>query len=294
MNKNRKPPHPTTPPASTKPAPVPPSGSSGPDDQRPARTLSARQIVASTLLGADPPQLPGRHLVRAGALFGVSEGATRVALSRMVAAGELRHQGDRYTLTEQWQARRARQAEGRRPTLRDWSGDWLHFVVVAEARRPDERSRLRDAMRTLHLAELREGVWLRPDNLDPARLPAAMATVWDQCLTLWSRLGDRDGGVDMASRNLAQRLWPLDRWAGTAVAFVDVMELRRPDLERHDPSGLPEAWELSAAVLRHLLADPLLPPTLLPADWPGDRLRSTYDGFDAAFKECWRVCIDRH
>lgn len=31
-----------------------------------------------------------------------------------------------------------------------------------------------------------------------------------------------------------------------------------------------------AAVVRHLLADPVLPPALLPADWPGAELRAAY------------------
>ena len=53
------------------------------------RPLSARSVVASTLLGMRPPRLPTQILVRSGALFGIAEGTTRVALSRMVAAGEL-------------------------------------------------------------------------------------------------------------------------------------------------------------------------------------------------------------
>ena len=45
---------------------------------------------------------------------------------------------------------------------------------------------------------------------------------------------------------------------------------------------------LSAAVLRHLLADPLLPPELLPSGWCGDELRHDYDRYDVAFKSLWR------
>lgn len=41
---------------------------------------------------------------------------------------------------------------------------------------------------------------------------------------------------------------------------------------------------MSAAVLRHLLADPLLPAELLPADWPGTRLRARYDDFDRDYR----------
>jgi phenylacetic acid degradation operon negative regulatory protein len=46
---------------------------------------------------------------------------------------------------------------------------------------------------------------------------------------------------------------------------------------------------LSAAVLRHLLADPLLPSDLLTASWMGDELREHYERYDTAFKEVWRA-----
>ena len=52
--------------------------------------------------------------------------------------------------------------------------------------------------------------------------------------------------------------------------------------------GLAPGFELSAAVLRHLQADPLLPAELLPADWPGALLRSTYDGWDARYRATLR------
>ncbi|MER6452701.1 PaaX family transcriptional regulator C-terminal domain-containing protein, partial [Streptomyces sp900105245] len=34
-----------------------------------------------------------------------------------------------------------------------------------------------------------------------------------------------------------------------------------------------------AAAVRHLLTDPVLPPALLPADWPGEALRTGYAGY---------------
>ena len=46
---------------------------------------------------------------------------------------------------------------------------------------------------------------------------------------------------------------------------------------------------LSAAVLRALQADPLLPAALLPADWPGRALRADYDRYDAAYRAVLRT-----
>ena len=59
--------------------------------------LSARSVIASTLLGTVPPRLPGRLLVAFAGEFGIQAGTTRTALSRMVDRGELRHlEGGRY------------------------------------------------------------------------------------------------------------------------------------------------------------------------------------------------------
>ena len=54
-------------------------------------------------------------------------------------------------------------------------------------------------------------------------------------------------------------------------------------------SDLAPGFELSAAVLRHLQADPLLPADLLPPGWPGPRLRAGYDRWDRQYR---RVLAD--
>jgi phenylacetic acid degradation operon negative regulatory protein len=42
---------------------------------------------------------------------------------------------------------------------------------------------------------------------------------------------------------------------------------------------VPGRFAIAAAMVRHLLVDPVLPAGLLPADWPGDRLRVAYAEF---------------
>jgi phenylacetic acid degradation operon negative regulatory protein len=42
---------------------------------------------------------------------------------------------------------------------------------------------------------------------------------------------------------------------------------------------------VAAAIVRHLLTDPVLPDELLPADWPGMRLRTAYNDFAAELLE---------
>ena len=44
-------------------------------------------------------------------------------------------------------------------------------------------------------------------------------------------------------------------------------------------SGIPGRFVVAAAMVRHLLSDPMLPAELLPADWPGGQLRDSYNDF---------------
>lgn len=247
------------------------------------RPLSARSVIASVLLGSYPPRLPGRLLVRTGEVFGISEGTTRVALSRMVTAGELEVTDGAYHLAGRLLERQGRQTASRRAEHRRWAGDWELAVVTVEGRDPASRAALRTAMHQLKLAELREGCWARPDNLDPARSPEAAAQVAEQC----DRFTARPAGLT-DDRALVTVLWDLDAWAQDAQAHRRVMARTRPDLEAGSTAALAPAFVESAAVLRHLVADPELPPALLPADWPGPALRAEYDAFDAAFKTTFR------
>jgi len=242
------------------------------DDTRP---LTARSVVASTLLGVRPPVLPARSLVASAGLFGIAEGTVRTALSRMVAAGELTADDGRYALAGPFLSRRERQDESRAGLTAPWSGDWELAVVEGERRSAADRAALRAAMRALRLAELREGVWLRPANLDPGRLPEARAVTDAQCIGLVGR-----PDVDPVAR-----LWDLEGWAATALRLAESLTGHEPQLQESDE--LAAGFLLSAAVLRHLQADPLLPAELLPVDWPGPRLRSAYEVYDATFKASW-------
>jgi phenylacetic acid degradation operon negative regulatory protein len=143
--------------------------------------------------------------------------------------------------------------------------------VTAGRRTAAERAELRAALAGGRLVEWREGVWTRPDNLDR---PALRAHLADQ--VAW-----------VAGRPEVEptHLWDLDGWIATADALVERLEATRGALDERDTDALAPGFVLSAAVLRHLAADPLLPAALVPAGWPGDRLRRVYDGWDRAYRD---------
>ena len=254
----------------------------GPDAVRP---LGARSVIASTMLGAEPPELPIRTIVRCGELFGISSGAVRTAVSRMVADGALAVDADRrrYRISGPLVARRRRQDEARSAPAdeQSWDGTWEQWIVVASARPAAERQAFRSAAVTLRLAEVREGVWMRPSNLSPRRHADAAAVVVTQAVPMQV--------VPPDSRRLAADLWDLDGWAETAGRLRDLLAAHRPVLGGNDATALADGFLLSAAVLRHLLADPLLPAALVGRGWPGTSLRATYDRYDLTYKASWRT-----
>lgn len=242
-----------------------------------SRRLTARSVLVSTLLGVSPPELPTRSLIGTAELLGVAAGTARVALSRMVAAGEAEATDGGYRLTSPTLlARQARQSLSRSGATAAWDGTWRTAVVTGEARPAADRADLRAAMHALRYGELREGVWLRPTNLPGGALLDAERTAADQCVVLTSTVEDPVA--------LARSLWDLDAWATRARSLVEDLERVGRPLRDGDPSALAEGFVLSASVLRHVQADPLLPRRLLPPDWPGTDLRRAYDRYDADFR----------
>ncbi|TDB87200.1 PaaX domain-containing protein, C- domain protein [Actinomadura sp. KC216] len=229
------------------------------------RPLTARSVVLSTLLGVHPPRLPARYLVRVGDLFGIAEGTIRVALSRMVNSGDLVQSGGSYSLSERLLERQARQDESRLPPALPWDGTWEIAVITAERRPAGERAALRQAMSALRLAELREGTWLRPFNLTRSRPDI----VDRQCTFLRGRPEEEPAA-------LAADLWNLDAWAAKARSLGTSLT---------EATAIAERFTLAAAVLRHLMNDPLLPAELLPAEWPGPALRAQYEQFEREFEQ---------
>ncbi len=239
-------------------------------------SFTARSVLASALLGASPPELPVAHLVHLVGLFGINENRARVALSRMLAAGEATTDGSgRYRLAGRLLERQERQSESRRGETRPWSGEWRLVVVAVAGSAAEERSARRKRLALARLAELREGCWLRPANLDLRPDPAR-----DADLAVFTGCPDADPA------GLAARLWDLEGWAVRAEGLRSSLAAT----PTRGPDDLASGFELSASVLRHLQADPLLPLELLPAGWPGATLRAEYDGWDRRYRavlEAW-------
>ncbi len=239
----------------------------GRTDKLGLQPLTARSVILSVLLGTHPPELPVRSLVRTTQLFGISEGTTRVALSRLVAERDVIAENSGYRLNDRLVTRQQRQDEGRVPATRPWRGGWEMAVARAGTRGAAARDNLHVELSALRLGELRAGVWTRPANLRRDWPGSLRERVW----RFEARPSTTRRQHEPApARELAARLWDLTGWARRAEALLDA-------LTSDDPA---DRFMVAAAIVRHLRADPLLPTSLLPPRWPGSRLRAAYAAYE--------------
>jgi phenylacetic acid degradation operon negative regulatory protein len=221
--------------------------------------------------------MPVRRLVRLAGMFGINENQARVALSRMVARGEVATDGSGdYVLSGGLLARSARLAAARAAATNSFDGQWHVVVVLAGRDTAAVRQQRRAVLRLARLGEVRDGVWTRPANLavtfdapDVARLQQFLATPLDDPVALAAKCFDLLGWARRASHLLEE---------------LNVALTKETD-------SLAAGFQRNAEVLRHLQRDPLLPTELLPARWPGDALRARFDDYDRVYRG---VLADAH
>ena len=121
----------------------------------------------------------------------------------MVSAGDLVRSADGYRLADRLLARQRRQDDAMRPQLRSWRGTWTTLIITSVGTDARIRAALRTTLHQKRFGELREGVWMRPDNLE---------------LDLDADVRDRVRIVhahDDDPVELAGQLWDLPSWAHT-------------------------------------------------------------------------------
>lgn len=255
------------------------------------RPVTARDVLATALLGAREPSLPVSHLVAVASLFGISPGAARTCLWRMASSGDLTTTDKAtYALAGRLLERRRRVDDAARTAhgaTRQWDGTWEVAVVSLDRRGAMDRHDLRKAAAALRLAEIREGVWARPDNLDPQRRPESRAVLDEQCIKF-------QGAEANIPAETARTLFHLDGWADGARRLLAALEAEfdaAPFDDGDISATLSYHFTLSIAAVHQLELDPLLPAALLPDDWPAEHLRVRYRAFDELFQRTMEQAV---
>jgi phenylacetic acid degradation operon negative regulatory protein len=233
--------------------------------------LSARSVITSALLGSDPPSLTGGSLVRIAQLLGINEGAARVALTRMSAAGETELRDNRYCLAGSLLQRRTEVLSARAPAVtHSWDGTWTVVVIPGDEGRPrDQRAATRAELLRLHMGELRDGVWIRPSS------PSLTFSTPIPGSVVFFERGQSSG----VTPEHAASMWDLARWSERGRLLV--AELRRSTaLPVQSRDRLRAMFTAGSRALDQLTRDPMLPESLLPTDWPARELREVWQQCD--------------
>lgn len=191
----------------------------------------------------------------------------------MSADNELKHLDGVYELNERLVDKQQSLDHARLAPTKHWEGHWELAIVTSNTAARADRTHLIEVMEVLRLAQLREGVWMRPDNL-----PRELSPLTSAGIRVITASSIPDGPSLVAS------LWDLDGWSRQAFQLLGGMDTASSPAER---------FVISAAVIRHLRSDPLLPDELLPNGWPGHNLRKAYDRFESELKELLRTPDER-
>lgn len=259
-------------------------------------TPAARSLVLDLLSTLRGGTMPVSAMVAAGALLGIAENSTRVAVARLLAAGQVeRDERGRYRLGERARAVDRRVHGWRRleERTRPWSGGWIG-IHLGELPTPRRRAlRLRErALRLFGFRVLSPGLAVRPDNL-----AGELGALGDELHGLGLEAGAivfRVGELERPTDARARSLWDVAALCdGYRRSFLD-LETSAEELPKlPEAQAMVESYLLGGRVIRQLVLDPLLPEPIVPA---AERraLVAALRRYDDAGRRIWAPFMERH
>lgn len=146
------------------------------------------------------------------------------------------------------------------PPLSDWTGRF-ELLLIGNG---EDRDASRDALKNAGFGSPLPGVWVAPSGV-PVPEEAAGAIRLEV------------SAEDDSGRRLLSESWPLDRTADAYLKFMKTFEPLRASIGRGEALSDADAFTARILLIHHyrrvVLRDPLLPPPLLPRDWPGRAAR---------------------
>jgi phenylacetic acid degradation operon negative regulatory protein len=216
----------------------------------------------------------------------IDSGVVRTAMSRLAADGWLEREkvgrNSFYRLVKK--GRQTFDAATKHiydPQPSDWTGRF-ELLLIGKA---EDRDTARDALKNAGFGSPLPGVWVAPSG---APIPEEAV----------SAIRLEVSAEDDSGRRLLSESWPLERTADAYLKFMKTFEPLRGWIGARPRLTDTDAFTARILLIHHyrrvVLRDPLLPPLLLPQDWPGRAARAMcgeiYRGLLAA-SENW---LDRH
>ncbi len=146
------------------------------------------------------------------------------------------------------------------PPPSDWTGRF-ELLLIGNG---EDRDAARDALKNAGFGSPLPGVWVAPSGV-PVPEEAASAIRLEV------------SAEDDSGRRLLSESWPLERTADAYLKFIKTFEPLRGSIGRGEALSDADAFTARILLIHHyrrvVLRDPLLPPPLLPRDWPGRAAR---------------------
>jgi phenylacetic acid degradation operon negative regulatory protein len=266
------------------------SGRPGGDRRRgrprpgPARGPSARAylliMLGEYMLAGEPAAAWTQTIIDGLALIGFEERAARQAVARTAAAGWLSSERSgrrvrlRLTPAGREYLAAARQRLFARGPEPDWDGDWLVVLCTVPENQRKLRYRLRTSLEWAGFGSPGPGVWLSPHPSHAAEARQVLDSLGAgvRATILHARLDDPG-----ERHRLVAQAWDVHELDGMYRSFTGHWTAVQP---ASAGEAFVQRLHLVYQWRRLLLADPGLPPTLLPEGWSGEQAR--------------RLLLDRH
>jgi phenylacetic acid degradation operon negative regulatory protein len=146
------------------------------------------------------------------------------------------------------------------PQPSDWTGRFELLLIGSS----EDRDASREPLKNAGFGSPLPGVWVAPSGV-PIPEEAAGAIRLEV------------SAEDDSGRRLLSESWPLDRTADAYLKFIKTFEPLREWIGRRARLSDIEAFTARILLIHYyrrvVLRDPLLPPALLPMDWPGQPAR---------------------
>jgi phenylacetic acid degradation operon negative regulatory protein len=163
---------------------------------------------------------------------------------------------------------------------RGWDRKWRVIAFAIPESRRAARDTFRDHLLELGGAAIQNGLYVSPHRWEKDAVAEAQRLGLAEHVTVASTDDLEISGV-RDPKEIAARLWPIDRLAARYQSFIDVYEgipaaletMRKQKRRLSEAEFLPGALIIGIKFQECFNADPLLPPELLPRPWPGRRAR---------------------
>jgi len=195
----------------------------------------------------------------------IESGVVRTAMSRLATDGWLeREKVGRNSFYRLTQNGRRTFAAATTHIYDSPPSDWTGRFELLLIGRAEDRDIAREALKNAGFGSPLPGVWVAPSGV-PIPEQAASAIRLEV------------SAEDDSGRRLLRESWPLDRTAEAYLKFMRSFEPLCGWIGRRGRLTDGDAFTARVLLIHHyrrvVLRDPLLPPALLPADWPGRAAR---------------------